>query len=69
MLKITEGMCGMCKHFGEAHGGEELIQIRVNMEAPEDLTEECGNPDFEMAHLKVTAASSCKQYEPARKAS
>ena len=67
MLKISDGMCGMCKHFGKYHGGEELVQIRVNMEAPEDLVEECGNPTFQIAHLKVSATSSCDSYEPARK--
>lgn len=67
MLKIEDGMCGMCKHFGEHHGGDELIQIRVNHEAPETLTEECGK--LEDVHLKVTAVSSCDGYEPVKRAS
>ncbi|QQE10867.1 hypothetical protein JD969_15360 [Planctomycetota bacterium] len=69
MLKIENGMCGLCTHFGEHHGGDELIQIRVNHEAPETLTEECGKPELEPLHLKVSAVSSCDGFEPVRRAS
>ena len=68
MLKIQDGMCGMCAHFGEHGGGDELVQIRINHEAPEELVEECGNPNMEMLNLKVTAVSSCDGFEPIREA-
>jgi len=67
MLKITDGQCGLCKHFGEhddAHQ-QQLVQIRTSKSAPEDLVEECGHPKLEPLHLQVTPVSSCAGYEPA----
>jgi len=66
MLQITDGQCGMCKHFGENDDQQEkLVQIRTSKSAPEDLVEECGHPKLEPLQLQVTPVSSCAGYEPA----
>jgi hypothetical protein len=66
MKTVEEGQCGLCKHFGEhdANPPQELQQIRMTHEAPEDLPEECGLPEHESRHLVVTAISSCEGFEP-----
>ena len=66
MLQITDGQCGLCKHFGEHdEQQEQLVQIRTSKSAPEDLTEQCGHPQLEPLNLTVTPVSSCAGYEPA----
>jgi len=66
MIKISDGQCGLCRHFGEhdtAHD-QQLVQIRATMKAPENLTEECGHPTHEKLRLLVTANSGCEGFEP-----
>lgn len=71
MMQVTDGQCGLCKHFGE-HGAldsqekQQLIQIRTSKHAPEDLREECGHPQHEPLHLIVTPVSGCEGFEAAR---
>lgn len=69
MLKITDGQCGMCAHFGEndQNATDKLVQIRISGEAPEDLVEPCGLPENRKVNLKVTPISGCAGFEPARK--
>ena len=68
MLKITEGQCGLCAHFGE-HDAQpqapKLVQIRVKHEAPEDLIAGCGHPQHEPLNLRVAPTSGCSGYTPA----
>ena len=67
MQHIHEGQCGLCAHFGEHHqANQELIQIRVNHEAPEDVIDECGHPRHASLHLMVTPISGCDGFEPAQ---
>jgi len=67
MLKVQEGQCGLCTHFGEQHPDEdELKQIRSRNVAPEDYTDECGHPQHASLNLVVTAVSGCDAFEPAR---
>jgi hypothetical protein len=68
MLTIHEGQCGVCAHFGEGRPSDQpqLVQIRTNRQAPEDLIEPCGHPDNRSRDLKVTPISSCQGFEPAR---
>lgn len=67
MLKISDGQCGLCSHFGENEGdAQKLVQIRVNQEAPEDLVEQCGLPANADMHLMVTPISKCDGFEPAK---
>lgn len=69
MLKIADGQCGMCAHFGEHDPDQtKLVQIRVKGEAPEELVEPCGHPKHAPLNLNVTANSTCEGYIPARKA-
>lgn len=68
MLKLTDGQCGLCEHFGEESDQETLVQIRVKGEAPEDLVDSCGHPQLAPLSLKVTAVSGCAGFTPARKA-
>jgi len=65
MLQVQEGQCGLCVHFGENQPSEEpkLIQIRLRHEAPDDLVEECGHPQNQPLHLKVTPISGCAGFE------
>ncbi len=59
-MKISEGQCGMCSHFGEHHSeDQQLVQIRVGGEAPEGYVDACGHPDHAGAHLRVSANSGC----------
>lgn len=67
MLQVQDGQCGMCAHFGEHHQKDpEIVQIRVQHQAPEQLVEECCHPNNERLHLLVTAVSHCDGFEPAQ---
>ena len=69
MLKLSDGQCGMCAHFGGDHATEpKLVQIRVAGQAPEDLVEPCGHPEHEPLKLQVTPAGSCSGFTPAQSA-
>lgn len=69
MHEIHEGQCGMCAHFGEHHSQQDqLVQIRVKHEAPEDMLDDCGHPRHASLHLKVTPLSGCDGFEPAQAA-
>ena len=68
MLQVHEGQCGLCAHFGEHQHhtpDQQLVEIRLSKQAPEDLTEECGHPLHEKLHLIVTPISGCEGFEPA----
>ena len=65
MSTVTEGQCGLCKHFGENDASPKLVQIRTTHEAPADLTVSYGHPQNEPLNLKVTPLSGCGGYEAA----
>lgn len=67
MVKVQDGRCGMCAHFGEKNPGDaqRLVQIRVRGEAPEDLLEPCGHPGHEGLHLRVSVLGACDGFTPA----
>ena len=63
MIKLHEGQCGMCSHFGEQHASDDtLIQIRIKGEAPDAFVDECGHPQHAGLHLKVSANSGCDAF-------
>ena len=67
MLHIHDGQCGLCAHFGEHHAqDQQLVQIRTQHEAPEEMVDECGHPRHAPLHLMVTANSGCDGFEPAQ---
>lgn len=67
MQAIHEGQCGLCAHFGEHHPmKQDLVQIRINHQAPEDVIDECGHPRHAALHLMVTPISGCDGFEPAQ---
>jgi hypothetical protein len=69
MLKVQEGQCGLCVHFGETHGiTTQLTSIRVKHEAPETFVDDCGLPANTNLHLKVTPISRCDGFTPAKSA-
>ena len=69
MVKIIEGQCGLCAHFGEEHSSaNSLVQIRVDGEAPEEYHDSCGHPQHAGLHLKVSAASGCDGFMAANAA-
>ena len=66
MHELHDGQCGLCAHFGEHHQAQQqLTQIRLKKEAPDDLIDECGHPKHAPLHLKVTPISGCDGFEPA----
>lgn len=69
MLKLNDGQCGLCAHFGENGGPQDqIVQIRINGEGPEDLVADCGHPANAPLDLKVTPISGCDGFTPARSA-
>jgi hypothetical protein len=65
MMKLHDGQCGLCTHFGEQHPADsELVQIRKSGQAPEVLLDDCAHPKHAALHLKVTPASGCDGFEP-----
>lgn len=67
MLKLSDGNCGLCAHFGDsADAGQHLVQIRIAGEAPEDLIEPCGLPTNASIGLRVSAVSGCSGFTPAK---
>ncbi len=68
-MKIEAGQCGVCAHYGEHHSSDtQLVQIRVNGEAPDGYVDDCGHPDHAGLHLKVSANSGCDGFAPAEAA-
>ena len=68
MLKLSDGQCGMCAHYGE-HGAahaQQLVQIRIRGEAPADMVEACGHPQHEGLHLRTSPIASCDGFTPAK---
>ena len=66
MLQVQEGQCGLCVHFGEHHAqDQQLVQIRMNHQAPEQMVDECGHPRHAPLHLVVTPISGCDGFKPA----
>ena len=66
MMQIHEGQCGLCSHFGEHHANDQqLVQIRMRQQAPDDMVDECGHPRHAPLNLKVTPISGCDGFEPA----
>lgn len=62
MFNINPGQCGLCRHFGETHGGNRLVSIGQS-QAPVDLIDDCGHPRHASLHLKVTPISGCDGFE------
>ncbi|MEM6749020.1 MAG: hypothetical protein AAF612_00985 [Planctomycetota bacterium] len=66
MHAISDGQCGLCKHYGEGEDDSAgLVQIRVAKQAPVDVTHECGHPQNKPLHLLVTPVSGCSGFEAA----
>ena len=66
MMQIHEGQCGLCSHFGEHHANDQqLVQIRMKQQAPDDMVDECGHPRHASLNLRVTPISGCDGFEPA----
>ena len=68
MLKISDGQCGFCAHFGGRDDKPELVQIRIKGEAPEGLVESCGHPQMQPLKLSVAATSGCAGFTSAKSA-
>ncbi|MCB0322062.1 MAG: hypothetical protein KDD69_00780 [Bdellovibrionales bacterium] len=64
-IKVAEGQCGLCAHFGEHRPDDvSLQQIRAQRSVPVDYKEECGHPTHARLHLLVTATSGCDGFTP-----
>lgn len=65
-MKINQGQCGICRHFGEPHSQkEELVKIRATQEGSEQVIDLCGHPLLARAHLRVSTISGCDEFESA----
>ncbi len=65
MVKVTEGQCGLCTHFGEHIESPTLVSIRATHEAAESTVSDCGHPKLESLHLRVTPVSGCDGFQAA----
>lgn len=67
MLKLSDGQCGMCSHFGEHDDANHaaVVQVRINGEASEGMLEPCGLPGNEGLHLRVSPIGCCDGFTPA----
>lgn len=68
MLNLHDGQCGLCAHFGEHDDSPQIVQIRINGQGTADVVAECGHPQNEPLHLKVTPISGCEGFTPAKSA-
>ena len=68
MLNINDGQCGTCKHFGGDMPQEQLVQIRVNHTANDDVVAGCDLSANASLHLRVSPISSCDGFESAEAA-
>jgi len=66
LVRVQQGQCGACMHFGHGADSPQLVQIRVHGEAPEDYTDACGRPELSAMELRVSAISGCAGFEPAQ---
>lgn len=67
MLKIKDGQCGVCAHFGEQHPRDQaLVQIRIKGVAPEGYVDQCGHPQHAPLKLVVTPTSGCAGFLSAK---
>ncbi|MEM0982764.1 MAG: hypothetical protein AAGI17_02310 [Planctomycetota bacterium] len=68
MIQLSDGQCGLCEHFGDSNGGDKVVQLRVNGQAPDnvqDLVEPCGHPDNKPRDLKVSPLAGCAGFKRA----
>lgn len=66
MIKIQDGQCGTCAHFGGDHAdSEKLVQIRISHQAEPDVVEPCGLPENAQRDLQVSPVSTCAGFTPA----
>lgn len=68
MLNISTGQCGTCAYFGGGLEQDQLVQIRVNGQADDDVVAGCDLPSNASVHLRVAPTSSCDGYTPAEAA-
>lgn len=65
-MKINQGQCGICRHFGEPHSQkEELVKIRTTQEGSEQVLDVCAHPLLARVHLRVSTISGCDEFESA----
>lgn len=69
MVKVREGQCGLCQHFGQ-HEGEEgknpqILEILSTQYASEDFLADCGQEQLSAMHLRVTPVSGCDGFDMA----
>jgi hypothetical protein len=64
MMRVQNGQCGLCVHFGESHGeNSQLEHIRTTSLASEMYVDRCGHPKLVTIHLRVTAIAGCDGFE------
>ena len=65
MVKVNDGQCGLCTHFGEHTNTPQLVEIRSTHQASETTVSDCGHPRLESLHLRVTPVSGCDGFQAA----
>lgn len=74
MLKLHDGQCGLCEHFGNGSADQnKIVQLRIKGQVDPDhideVIEPCGLPANASRHLKVTPLGSCEGFTPVKRAS
>ncbi len=65
MVKVQEGQCGLCAHFGELERGTRLpaiLEILITRQGSEALVAPCTQPQHKSLHLRVTPVSGCDSF-------
>ncbi|MCH2162253.1 MAG: hypothetical protein MK085_10315 [Phycisphaerales bacterium] len=62
MVNVDNGQCGTCAHFGTDIPEQQLVQIRIDLQADPETVGGCGHPTNVDLHLKVSVNSSCDGY-------
>ncbi len=68
MIKVRDGQCGLCQHFGRQEGEEaspQMLEILATHYASEELLAPCGQEQLSAMHLRVTPLSGCDGFEKA----
>ncbi len=64
-MSDNKAQCGSCAHFGSDLPEAQLVQVRVNLDAANEVIAGCDAPNNASVHLRVTALGSCDAWAPA----
>ena len=65
MVKVQDGQCGLCAHFGEAEPtgrAPAILEILATRQASELFLAACMQEHHRGSHLRVTPVSGCDSW-------